>query len=147
MSLSIEADPIQIAKELQNTLIDTPTFDKHIEIAKSALTILAPFATTLIDNEARFLIDCSQAFDRPNNFNNTNKITLFGNLALEGVFNDFTYLSIGKIDKNPINALCLSLKDFILLPNSPSKDPITSIQTNEIMHIPVLAIDRSLQIS
>jgi hypothetical protein len=134
-------DPFELAQDFQHQLIDHP-FERRIVLAEEALLILGRYALQLQETNAKYVIDFSQAFDRPKQpFSPKQTLVSFCDTAVEGTFLDFDYTSIGSLFRHPINSLCVSLEDVTLIPHG------VTLPEGDILHIPVLAVDQKLRVA
>ena len=130
---------VEFAQDLQNELINQP-FDRRVLLAVEALRLLGSAMLNTYDNSSGLLIDSRLAFWKPRQeIQPTQKVIMFDDRAFEGYAPNFSYLSLGDIERHPINSICIALSNVKLLPGG------ESLPENDEIHIPVMAVEQILQ--
>lgn len=128
---------LELARSLQLEMLDLP-FDQRIGHAVGALSVLR----ACTKKGKPFFIEGGRAYIRPPEvFKPENTLIAFGEVAIEGTFDSFTYLNVGEIAGMPLNSLCASFTNIRFLPGGEAPHP------ENIMHIPALAVGLHMQLS
>lgn len=145
----IELSPIELAQCLQSDIINIG-IDHRYDYVVQAFRLLQESSEELRSEGARFFIDSNSAVNcryRRNVADNV-ELGMFGQVAVEGTFNDFSYVRIGRLivddgsgreATSSVDSLCLSLEDVRFLPDG------ESLSEASVLQIPVLAINQSLR--
>lgn len=128
---------LELARSLQLEMLDRP-FDQRIPFAVDALRILS----TCKQKGKPFFVEGDRAYIRPPEaFSQKNTLIAFGEVAIEGTFNGFSYLNVGEINNMPINSLCAAFHNIRFLPTGEQAGP------DNFMYIPALAVGLHMQLA
>lgn len=136
-------DLLSFAQDMQMHLTEQP-FDRRVWLAEDSLGLLGRMAAERDETSSIYMIDSRLSYWQSGESIRTGRrVIMFGTLAAEGMFSDFSYFSLGKLNAHgrPVNSLCVDLTNVKLLPNGDRLPP------EDIVHFPVLAVEQVIRVS